>query len=258
MSIGFLFLTLNDIHPIWNKWFPNYDHVYIHSKTKLSDRGFSEKCISSIETNWGTISIVQAMIKLLQESLKNDQLKHFVFLSGNCVPLYDYIHVCDSISNYEKSSFKLYENVNRKERIKKYENEFRNSILRHSQWCILTRHDAEKLCYNDLTTHFKNVTIPDETYFGTVLNYFGIEINDTVTTCVNWSKFTKHNKGRSPHEYKHVNSELIHSYIEAFPNALFLRKISHSVTNVPYQVKYKELYELIRKENVHVISLNNV
>ena len=253
MAIGFLFLTISDLHPVWETWFPHIDNIYIHNKSKFHKNKFVTRCIPSIKTEWGKISIVNAMIKLLEKAVENTSLSHFVFLSGNCVPLFDYTHTCDVISQLHYSSFHVFKYSN----IRNVPTEYHHCSLRHSQWCILTRKDVDLIINNVHTHKFEKVSIPDETYFGTVLKYFNVNFDNNVTTCVNWKKVNKHCKGRSPYLYETVSQELIHNINKLFPRALFLRKVSHNIKDIPYVRKYLDIYKFSNQTNLHHIKFSN-
>lgn len=250
MSIGFLFLTLGDIHPVWKKWFPHYYNVYIHNKYNLREPEFAKKCIKTIITEWGHISIVKAMILLLKEAFKDTYITHFVFLSGNCVPLYDYIYTCDNICKLKTSTFDFFQE---KVRVNNLDDTFFKLTLRHSQWCILNRYDAEFLINNDYTKHFNKVSIPDELYFGTILKFANCDIKNVKTTYVNWKKYVKRRNGRSPHQFKILDQKILSSVYLNHPSALFMRKVDHDVVIYPYKKIYKEIKACKGlKTNIHI------
>jgi hypothetical protein len=237
MSIGFLFLTLGDLHPIWDKWFPHLKYVYVHNKYQLKNPEFAAKCIKTIETRWGHISLVEAMLLLLKESFKDNYITHFVFLSGNCVPLYDYIYTSSEIVKLEKSTFHFFPSKD----FKNVHSDLVKSALRHSQWCILKRNDAEMLINNDYMQYFRNVSIPDEIYFATVLRFADIQIDNKMTTYVDWHKYVKRNNGKSPHHFKILNEHTLSYIYSNYPTCLFMRKVDHCVGVYPYRRIYKEI-----------------
>ena len=244
MSIGFLFLVYDDPHPIWKKWFPHINNVYIHCKSTNNNSYFKKQFIPTIPTEWGKLSLVQVMINLLEHTYKNTNISHFVFLSGNCIPIYDYIYTCDTISKFKNSSLHIFNHKLKKN----IHNKFINSFTRHSQWCILLRKDVELILKskNNLKL-FSDVKIPDENYFGTILNYYNIQYINQITTHVNWYKQIKiKGKGKSPYMYTNLNNKIIKNILYHEKTALFLRKVDNSVQ-----------FNVINKyKNAHILKFN--
>jgi len=201
--------------------------------------------IKSISTEWGDISLVEAMILLLKDALKNKYLTHFIFLSDHCVPLYDYITTCDTISKFNKSSIHHFGN----RRNKGVHHAFKPHFIRHSQWCILKRNDAETIVSQSYTHLFKEVSIPDEIYFGTLLNYYNIEIDNKITTYVNWKNYTKRSKGKSPYLHTYINEKFMKQLTRNNKDALFLRKVDHCC-----DYTYIQNYCTHKKPNVHIVK----
>jgi hypothetical protein len=188
------------------------------------------------------------MIKLLEYSILNEDITHFVFLSGNCIPIYDYTYVSMYISQLQHSSFHLFSTS---KRLSGFHLSFLPHATSHSQWCILDRNAAEALILNDMTSYFKNVSIPDEIYFATVLKFMHIHIDNNVTTCVNWKMFKKRINGRSPHTYDNISHECISEALKFYPKALFFRKVNQLTPIIPYNVK---TIDTSRLKNPHIIS----
>jgi len=229
-------------------WFPHTDNIYVHSKYELKDNFFSNNQIPRINTMWGHISLVEAMILLLKNAIINDKNTHFVFLSGHCVPIFDYFHTCDAISQMKKSSIQIFHKRNHFGINKAFENDF----IRHSQWCILKRCDVQTILSNSYTHLFNIVKIPDEVYFGTLLNFYNISFLNTVTTFVNWCKKVKKVNGNSPHTYNCITQQLVDTILQNNNNALFIRKIHHNL-DLQYIIKYNTL---LKKPNIHMINFS--
>ena len=227
MCVAYLFLVYDKLHPIWKLWFPRNDqqNIYVHSKYQLVNDTIQLNQIDKIETQWGHISIVHAMLSLLKNAIINENVTHFVFLSGNCIPIFNYYETSNKILSMKKSSLHLFHKRNKKG----VHTAFMDHFIRHSQWCILIRNDV-KIILSECYTHlFKSVSIPDENYFGTLLNYYNISFNNTVTTFVNWYKKVKKINGKSPHTYKYITDDIIHNVLITNANTLFIRKVEHNL-----------------------------
>jgi len=248
MSVGYLFLVYDNLHPIWKLWFPQNNSVYVHSKLDLKDPHFSSKQIEQIDTQWGHISIVEAMILLLQNSILDTSITHFVFLSGNCIPIFNYHHTSNTISQIKKSSLHIFHKRNKKGINKAFENYF----TRHSQWCILIRDDVETILSTSFTHLFYNITIPDENYFGTLLNFYDIKFDNIITTFVNWHKKVKHKSGKSPHTYKCITNDLVNNILQDNINVLFLRKVEHNF-DLQYIHKFNTLLNI---NKIHTVTFS--
>ena len=95
-KIAFLFLIYDVINHenIWFNFFngisKNKYNIYIHYKTNDKLDYFDDYKINNtlnINTKYADISIVKAQNILIKEALKDKSNKHFVFLSGSCIPL---------------------------------------------------------------------------------------------------------------------------------------------------------------------------
>ena len=102
--IAFCFLTYDNIIPIniWNNFFNNIDihkyKIYIHPKNKINETiyNFPINIIQNkiITKSKSDISIVKAILQMLKEAYNNnaekDDISHYIFLSQNCIPLYNF------------------------------------------------------------------------------------------------------------------------------------------------------------------------
>lgn len=183
--IIFCFLTYNDIIPYkyWNNFFQNIHNdkyqVWIHSKYDIQSNiyNFPIQIIKNkINTkNKCDISIVQATMRLFQESFNNIKGTHFIFCSQNCIPLYDfnfYDNLCKKldksiVSFINDSSKQRYYQLHKK--IQEYITH--DEFVKQQPNMILVRKDVELLINNDLTEYFKNMQCPDEHYFVNILIY---------------------------------------------------------------------------------------
>jgi hypothetical protein len=183
MKLAFCFLTYNDIirFDIWNNFFKDIIKekyvVYIHPKENILNKYDFDfnivknrvKTISKYD-----IAIVHATIALLKDAFQDDlEITHFIFLTQNCIPLYNFNQLWNILENCNKSLLSMiygnkierYDKIDN--RIKKYIS--KSNFLKQQPNMILIRNDVEKLLKNDFTPYFKNIECPDEHYFINVL-----------------------------------------------------------------------------------------
>jgi hypothetical protein len=145
-KVAFCFL-LYDTHKhsnLWTKFFSgdnypvkNYS-IYTHLKT-VSDKTpqwVYDHRIRNIKTGWCEENLVMAWIKLLQEALKNKDNKYFALLSGECIPLYNFVKTYKKITSSKKSRVHIDYNA---------ESYVNSGLLYADQWVTLTREDAKML-----------------------------------------------------------------------------------------------------------------
>ena len=187
-KIAFLFL-IYDIINHENLWFQFFNgigdnkyNIYIHYKTDDRLEFFNDYKINikkTINTKYADISIVKAQNVLIKEALKDKNNKHFIFLSGSCIPLksfnyiynyldvkYSYFHIADPDDCFPDCEVAL------KYVPKKY-------INKASQWCIINRKHSELLIKgadnssnsSNYLTWFKDTYAPDELCYISYLSY---------------------------------------------------------------------------------------
>lgn len=183
--IIFCFLTYNDIIPYkhWNNFFQNINNdkyqVWIHSKFDIYSKKYDFN-VNTINNKIKTIdkcdiSIVQATIRLFQESYNNTKGTHFIFCSQNCIPLYDF-NFYENLSKKLDKSIISFINDSSKQRYNQLHKKIQDYItydefVKQQPNMILVRKDIELLINNDLTEYFKNMQCPDEHYFVNILIY---------------------------------------------------------------------------------------
>lgn len=190
--IAFCFLTYNNIIPIkiWNNFFNNIDiHkyiVYIHPKNKINQNIYQFP-INVIQNKVNTksksdISIVKATLQLLKEAYnnnieeeKNKEISHYIFLTQNCAPLYNFNTLEKIIQCSNKSIISFIDN-NLKDRYFSIDKTLHKYIsykqfVKQQPNMILVKDDVKDLINNDLTPYFKNMICPDEHYFINILLY---------------------------------------------------------------------------------------
>ncbi|EKX51484.1 hypothetical protein GUITHDRAFT_134409 [Guillardia theta CCMP2712] len=188
-SIAFLFLTLGEVkNPLaWEAWFHKarkevFDiHVHAKFEDEVKHPLFKNNLIQGIKTKWGTVSLVQAHLLLLNKALKKERNRWFILLSDSCLPLVSFEVLLKTLrKGHHHSCFDLHSVKAQKEQRKNIQLitsdllvhddlspvpcrlEVANGdgmqdeelikdlllheeITAHSQWCILNRKDAEIL-----------------------------------------------------------------------------------------------------------------
>jgi hypothetical protein len=190
-KLAFLFLIYDAINHenIWFNFFNGISkaryNIYIHYKTDDTLDFFNEykiKKSKTIDTKYADISIVKAQNILIREALKDKDNKHFIFLSGACIPLksfnyiynyldtrYSYFHIAGADDCFPDCEVAL-----------KYIP--KHHIKKASQWCILNRKHGElltnaanaTLSANSTTNYlvwFKDTYAPDELCYISYLSY---------------------------------------------------------------------------------------
>ena len=248
-KIAFLFLIYDIINHenIWFKFFngisKNKYNIYIHYKTNDRLDFFNDyKINKTVNTKDADISIVKAQNLLIKEALKDKNNKHFIFLSGSCIPLksfnyiynyldtkYSYFHIADPEDCFPDCEVAL------KYIPKKY-------INKASQWCILNRPHSELLLNGDkdYLQWFKDTYAPDELCYISYLsylynNYLVKEIISTsyssppevATTFANWEDMNyKYVSEKELKNYKNISEEELEHLLRS--NSLFGRKFKQS------------------------------
>lgn len=202
-----LFLTRGDVnHPkLWEDYFegsqPEGVSILAHAAnlSAVQTEWLHAAQISErVETTWGSISLVRAMLALLRAGLADEDNTHFVFLSESCVPIRPLANLrrllamdgrsrftwqtCDELAKKHLAKARRMEAV----RIVPY------GLGRfHSQWLLLNREAAALVAADDFTELFEKTTAPDEFYFATVLKMMGWPLEKRVArqdvTWTDWS-----------------------------------------------------------------------
>ena len=186
MKLVFCFLTYDNIirHDIWNTFFKDIDYekyiVYIHPKNirniEYYNNNFNFKIIKNkvFTKEKYDINIVKATLKLLEEPFMDDiNISHFIFLSQSCIPLYNFNKLFDLITLFPNSVISCIDG-NKKERYLQLSNLLKrnihiNQFFKQQPNMILIRNDVEQLIKFDYTSHYQNMTCPDEHYFINIL-----------------------------------------------------------------------------------------
>jgi len=258
-KIAFLFLLYDIINHenIWFQFFngisKNKYNIYIHYKTDDRLEFFNDyKLNKTINTKYADISIVQAQNILISEALKDKNNKHFIFLSGSCIPLksfnyiynyldvkYSYFHIADPNDCFPDCEVVL-----------KYIPKIH--INKASQWSIINRPHSELLIKgseshdhnSNYLKWFKNTYAPDELCYISYLSYIynkngtnqlSKEIISTsytsppevATTFANWEDMNyKYVSERELKNYKNISEEELKHLLRS--KSLFGRKFKPS------------------------------
>ena len=84
MSIAFCFLTVDNLNKpdIWEHFFKNVNkdkyNIYIHNKNNFKGKFDRYKIDNICETEWGSVSLVRATLKLFEEAFKDNKNKYFI------------------------------------------------------------------------------------------------------------------------------------------------------------------------------------
>lgn len=183
-KIAFCFIIYDKINHenIWKEYFNKIDRnkytIYIHYKQNKPLKYFENyKLNNCIKTCWGCLSIVKAQNLILEEALKDKDNQHFIWLSGHCIPLksFDYTY---NYLNINKSYFNLSPDNQvfpRAEKLKKYIN--KDLIKKSAMPSIINRKHASLFIENNnnIDKWFKDINIPDEIVYITLLHHFDLK-----------------------------------------------------------------------------------
>lgn len=222
-KIAFCFLIYDDINLeyFWYLFFKNINsnlyNIYIHYKENKPLKYFDKfKINNCIETKYADISLVKAQNVLLENALKDPENKHFIFISGSCIPFKSFGHIYNTL-NEKYSYFNLSPNTNIMERCHVVAKYIPQKYIRKShQWCILNRKHAELMTNStDYINWFsRGVYAPDEHCYITklfnshLINEIITTPNNSIyaTTFTNWACSNYKYKFRSKSGLKTYNS----------------------------------------------------
>ena len=264
--ISFMFLIKDKIYneELWNHFFhnvpPDLYKIHIHYKYNTKLKYFDKhKLNCCIATEWGDRSLVDAHNLLIEHSLKDNNITHFILLSETCIPVknFEYIYkfLDSNYSYFERKSPDL-------KQLKKHVYNFLNTheIKKSSQWSILNRKHA-KFLYNKehIIKYFENNNYPDERVYITALDKYGFgkEIHNLSTTYCKWDYKAAH-----PREFKLITEKFLYTLVKS--HNLFARKFTdcfvkerRNITNInnfiPYINIIKSNYKKIK--NMDKINL---
>jgi hypothetical protein len=197
-KVAFLFMTIGDVKQAetWRRFFAatgsphGSPHgslegasVYVHAKHRGDVRSFLRDHLieDEIPTQWGHISLVQVMVALLRNALRDPETTAFVFVSDTCIPVRPLAQVRREVLGTPHSMFHRQGSIARfwsPDVEKRCQQQLAPTVeARHvakaSQWCVLNRPDAETVVRTEETyvPVFAKLdkSPPDEIYMLTVL-----------------------------------------------------------------------------------------
>ena len=268
-KLAFLFLIYDVINHenIWFNFFKGISktkyNIYIHYKPDALEtldffNEYKIKKSKTIDTKYADISIVKAQNILIREALKDKDNKHFIFLSGACIPLksFNYIY------NYLDTRYSYFHIAGAEDCFPDCEVALkyipRHHIKKASQWCILNRRHGELLSdaassdasdasdANNYLVWFKDTYAPDELCYISYLSYIYNTSSSTsssldnelistsydsppevATTFANWEDMNyKYVTDRELKNYKNISEEELEHLLKS--NSLFGRKFKPS------------------------------
>jgi hypothetical protein len=253
---AFLFLTRGDIHhpKLWQEYLEGSEaecySICAHAadRTEVNTTWLrNAQILEHVETTWGSISLVRAMLALLRVAVTDERNTHFVFLSESCLPIRPLKELRRLLTLDGRSRF--FWETRDEVAIKHPEKARRMDVVRgvprgmgrfHSQWLLLDREAAALLVEDDFTEVFAECWAPDEFYFATVLEMKGWPLKDKVVrqdvTWTNWS-----NGGQHPHTYTTVTPQL--AAVLAASGAWFARKFAASSVLQQYGLHNMQMWD---------------
>ena len=225
-KIALLFLTCRDLNQpkLWNKFIDSRYNIYNHCKEpeKIKNGPLKNKQITNrIETHWGTWTIVQATINLLEEALKNKENYKFVLLSESCIPIRDSNYIYNFLIKNNHSYIYAYKaNLERFNYLTDSAYISKDSFTKQSQWMTLNRELASFTVQKQYELqYYHNMFSPDEHFFVNLFLKYNLPFENQELTFCDWSKNERH-----PKEFL----ELTFRDLQTFRNQgfLFLRKVS--------------------------------
>lgn len=229
-KIALLFLLRSDLnHPLMWEGFVEQGgvdvNVYAHSKqlsllpietSLIRDNQIQER----VDTRWGDVSLVRAMLALLREALACSDNQFFVFASESCVPIRPFDSVYDALLRDGRSWIR---SMPCPERVAGVHPAIipPESFMKTSQWLALNRDDAQAIVDTCRPDGLEQVFAPDEHYAATSLAMAGRNLQTDVIprdlTFTEWAGGTS-----SPTSFVRVDSLHIQRLIAS--GCLFARK----------------------------------
>ncbi|KAF7024897.1 hypothetical protein CFC21_037160 [Triticum aestivum] len=212
-KVAFMFLTGRGelpLAPLWERFFRgNEDRfsVYVHAPPGMTvnvsaDSPFYGRQIPSQETEWGSISLMDAERRLLANALLDFSNERFVLLSESCIPLHSFRAVYDYLVGSRQSFVEVYYQQT-KQCQGRYSRRMAPAIRlaqwrKGSQWFELSRDLAVSVLadtkyYPLFRRHCRPTCYPDEHYLPTTVNMLhGARNANRTVTYVDWSKGGAH------------------------------------------------------------------
>jgi hypothetical protein len=149
----------------------------------------------TISTSHGSVSLVRATLRLLEEAFKDPENTYFLLLSESCIPIMPFNYIYDFLVSSGKS-FIGYSHVSGVETEKRWSHLKDSGFLpwekfyKQHQWMVLHRDAVEVLLREDFTEMYEDMFAVDEHYFIQTLMKQGFPVEERVIaqplTFVNW------------------------------------------------------------------------
>lgn len=226
MKTAFLFLTYDNFaNPETIKEFTKDQNVYIHPKNPEAVETYFKKNVikNLVTTEWGTKSIVDATLNLLEEAYSHPENEWFLLLPQDCVPIYTYEKFLNKLRKLSsnKSCFSVISH---------------DKYWKTDQWWIMNREDAGIVLNTRFELSGKLIGAPDEHYFLSLLRRKNSD-HPITDLKVMHSSFLKHTVQRSPMYFNKVLKHDIDTIKRM--NSLFMRKVSSGFSLKAYNPKKK-------------------
>lgn len=143
-KIAFCFLLYDNIvhQKLWEDFFAQDKNdlatVYAHlkSNTARTPAWIKKHSVRSVKTDWCGEGQIHGLSQMLKKALSDPNNKYFVFLSGACIPLYNFCKTYKKITRSPKA--RVYYNKRKNEVF-----EGRSDVYTNWTWMILNRKTAQ-------------------------------------------------------------------------------------------------------------------
>lgn len=204
-KIAFCFLLTDTFKhtDIWNKFFKGHESKYnIYSHIKFPDspnipKSIKDKRIKTIKTAWCDESLITAFLNMIKEGLKDPNNEYFVILSGDCIPLYNFVSFYKKLFRDNRSMMDI--DVIKNKPLSGLKGD-KGQHLYGSQWAIFNRKVATdflgiKKQYKNLEFTMEYQHCPDELYpIYYFLNLYGPDFKKNIKIKkINYTEWDKKN-----------------------------------------------------------------
>jgi hypothetical protein len=225
-KIALLFLTCGDLNQpkIWNKFIDSWYNIYNHCKhpEKIKEGPlYNTQITNTIDTHWGTWTIVQATLNLLTEALKNQENYKFVLISESCIPICSSNYIYNFLTKDDHSYIYAYKaNLERFNYLLDPAYISKDSFTKQSQWMTLNRELASFAVQkqHELLNYYKMFS-PDEHFFVNLFLKYNLPFKNQELTFCDWSQNEFH-----PKEFQVLTTNQLNTFRKK--GFLFLRKVS--------------------------------
>ncbi|KAM1190382.1 hypothetical protein ACFX13_011262 [Malus domestica] len=197
-KVAFMFLATNQTS--------NVKKVDRNARMHPESPMFHERRIPSQEVEWGKVSLIEAVSRLLANALLDISNQHFVLLSETCIPLYNFSTVYSYLINSTRTFVEVFDDPSS---VRYYlSNHTRITVDQWRKgwaWFAIDREVAiESISDRKYFPEFlkcKGYCFPDEHYLPTFVHLkFAARNANRTLTWVDWSKGGPH-----PMEYRSPN-----------------------------------------------------